>query len=338
MIASLIKQIIGAGATRPFLASHVKKIFSDRVNILFFHYFGKRVPYYNLPQADFSFRKMAKNINLLSLYFNFAPLKEIVDDCGLAEPMDKPRLAITFDDGFDLLGNGVVDFLENRGIKATFFVITNCLDNRRMMWRHKLFAMLSAIGPKRLVFLYNELANEVGGNKAKNVRHVFSLSRQEWGADSKDYLTDRLWALCGMLPEDAYLARHRPYLGEADIRQLLGRGHEIGLHTKSHPLCNQLDEEGAIREIVEPAQMLRDTFGLSFLPFAYPFGRRLERAREKELYEQGIFNCSLGVRGMSPKGSPPYSLERSDCESSVEFAVFGRHLLISLMPFLQSRD
>ena len=48
---------------------------------------------------------------------------------------------------FDLLGNGVVDFLEDHGIKATFFVITNCLDNRRMMWRHKLFAMLSAIGP-----------------------------------------------------------------------------------------------------------------------------------------------------------------------------------------------
>ena len=204
-----------------------------------------------------------------------------------------------------------------------------------MMWRHKLYAMVSSVGSRRLVALFNQLAERTGGSTAGNISQVFSISMCEWGPDFKETLVGQLWDMCDMPPESDYLHQHRPYLGVAELDQLLSRGHEVGLHTKSHPLCSQLDNDGVIREIVRPAKMLRETLGLSYLPFAYPFGERLDQDREKELFDSGVFNCALGVTGMSFKGCPAYRLNRSDCELGSEFSVFGRHMLSSMLPFLE---
>jgi hypothetical protein len=48
---------------------------------------------------------------------------------------------------------------------------------------------------------------------------------------------------------------------------------------------------------------------------------------EKKLYEEGDFNFAFGIRGLSPKGTKPYSMERVCAEDELDFGLFGKALL-----------
>src|SRR5262245_44905267 len=50
---------------------------------------------------------------------------------------DRPPLAITFDDGLAECHSVVLPLLRRAGIRATFFLVTGCLDNQAMIYRHQ---------------------------------------------------------------------------------------------------------------------------------------------------------------------------------------------------------
>jgi hypothetical protein len=75
---------------------------------------------------------------------------------------------------------------------------------------------------------------------------------------------------------------------------------------------------------------LRAKLGRRFLPFSYPFGVRLGGAAERQLYENGVFDCAFGIEGFVPRGTPAYRLERACIEGDFAFSVFGNVLLESM--------
>jgi peptidoglycan/xylan/chitin deacetylase (PgdA/CDA1 family) len=70
-----------------------------------------------------------KQMNYLSKKYTFITLKDIEDHLHKGTPLPKPSVAITFDDAYeDVLQ--VKDFIKERGIRPTLFVIASKKPNR----------------------------------------------------------------------------------------------------------------------------------------------------------------------------------------------------------------
>jgi peptidoglycan/xylan/chitin deacetylase (PgdA/CDA1 family) len=322
---AVAKDAIGRAAASPPLRRRTRAVFADRVNVVYYHYIGEPRPYYADFYSGTTVERLDADLRRLARWFDFAPLSEVVAGGRSA----RPRLAVTFDDGFDLVATGALDVLERHGVRATTFVMTGCIGNADLMWRNKLSAVRALRGEDACARAYNEVVARHGLAPIADASELLSASAG-WPLAAKDALADELWSACGMPPLQQFLDEHRPYLGWEDLQQWIARGHEVGHHTRSHPLCARLDADGVHTEIVEPAALLRERLGVDWLAFSYPFGSRLDATTERDLFERGIFDCALGIRGFAPVGTPPYRLERASAEHHLDFQVFGRAALAAL--------
>jgi peptidoglycan/xylan/chitin deacetylase (PgdA/CDA1 family) len=83
------------------------------------------------------------------------------------------------------------------------------------------------------------------------------------------------------VPTD-WLGRHSPWIGpggdgailtEAELRQLVAAGWELGSHTATHADLSKLDHAGCRRELDASCEVLRPIAGAPVQTLAYPFGR-----------------------------------------------------------------
>jgi peptidoglycan/xylan/chitin deacetylase (PgdA/CDA1 family) len=318
-----LKRAIGSVALAPGVESRTRRALRERLNVVYLHYVGEVRPYCAEFYLGPTLEQLDAQLTMLGRYFKFCSLREIVSG---AAPNGVPRLAVTFDDGFDLVGNGAVDVLERHGVEATVFVVTFAVDNRNLMWRHKLSAIRTLCDESTYLPKYNELMRRYGLATVADADALMPSS-ESWPMEHKEELGDELWAICDMPPMDAFLDEQRPYFTWDGLREWVLRGHGVGLHTRTHPFCSRLDAPAVEEEIVEPAALLRGTLDLDFLPFSYPFGVRLDAATELDLYKRGVFDCAFGIDGFAPRGTAPFRLERACMEGELAYHVFGKALL-----------
>jgi peptidoglycan/xylan/chitin deacetylase (PgdA/CDA1 family) len=321
-IEATAKAAIGALAASPVARPLVDREFLRRVNVAYYHHIGPSTPYYAEFYAGTSTERLDRDLTLLAGRFEFGSLEDVIATNG-SRP---PRLAITFDDGFDLFRDGAVDMLEAHGVKATVFVITSCVGNRQLMWRNKLSAIRALTPPDRIVTAYGSLAVRAGLKPITAVDRLLDAS-STWAADMIDEYADELWLSCDMPPLREFLDEQRPYMTWEQLREWIRRGHSVGLHTHTHPYCSRLDDDGIRRELLSPALLLRKELALESIPLSYPFGDRLPPDEELRLYDEGVVSCALGIEGLSRVGTPPYRLERAGIESQFRYRLFASVLL-----------
>jgi peptidoglycan/xylan/chitin deacetylase (PgdA/CDA1 family) len=318
---AMVKRGLGRVAASAPLRRRTQAAFADRVNVVYYHYVGGPASYYRDFYSGTTLERLDSDLTRLSRWFDFAPLADVVGRAPRRS--SRPLLAVTFDDGFDLISAGALDVLERHGASATTFVMTSCVGNRDLMWRNKLSAIRAVRGEAACARAYDALASEYPIPPLGEGRSVMGASTR-WPTALKVELADALWQACSMPALDEFLASHRPYLGWDGLREWIDRGHTVGHHTSTHPYCARLDDAAVQAEIVEPARELRERLDLDWLPFSYPFGSRLPAGVERSLYEQGVFQCALGIDGFAPAGTPDFRLERASAEHQLEFEVFAR--------------
>ena len=315
-----LKPVIGRLATSPPFSRRTSRQLARRVGIVYYHYVGDSTPWYSDFYAGTTAERLDRDLAELARWFEFASLREVVDGhSGHA----RPRLALTFDDGFDLMRTGVLEVLERHGVSATTFVITSCVDNVGLMWRNKLSAARARRGDDVCGRAYNLVASAHEIAPISSGLELMHASRV-WPMHRKDELADALWEACDMPPLADFLEEQRPYLGWDGLRTWIERGHSVGLHTRTHPYCERLGPEAEVDEIVEPARELRERLGVEWLPLSYPFGSRLRADSERRLFEAGVYDCALGIAGFAPAGTPAHRLERAAAERHLAYHVFGR--------------
>ena len=294
---------------------------------MYAHHVGIEGPHLAAFGPGLTVERLDDHLTTLGRHFEFAPLMQVLADNDDRADHASGRLAVTFDDGFDLIGGGAFDVLRAHGVKATTFVLTAMLDNRGLMWRNKLSAIAALRSPDRCVRAYNELMERVG---LPGIADLSQLLAAAWGWEMarKDELADELWAACDMPPLVDFLEEHRPYFSADGLARWLADGHGVGLHTATHPDCSRLDAAGVRDEILDPARRLQADLGGASMPLSYPFGRRCQPAQERLLAESGIFDCALGIRGCSPRGTDRLRLERASIEDDMPFSVYGKAFLV----------
>jgi peptidoglycan/xylan/chitin deacetylase (PgdA/CDA1 family) len=94
-----------------------------------------------------------------------------------------------------------------------------------------------------------------------------------------------------------------PLMDEAQVREWLAAGQEIGSHTRTHPRLTQLSQEAAREEIAASKKSLEDRFGIAIRHFCYPYGDWNEAVRDL-VREAGYETACTTVTGLNvPSGS-----------------------------------
>lgn len=158
----------------------------------------------------------------------------------------KKTMLLTFDDGMREMYDVVVPILLAKGIPAMFFINTDYIDNRALMFRYK--ASLAV-----------ELMNLDAAKK-----------QQVLAARSDNALMN---AAGGELESfsQTFLSEYKPYMTTAQIQDLINKGFAIGSHSASHPYYADLSLQQQLGETLGSMKILKEQFNLPQQLFAFPF-------------------------------------------------------------------
>ena len=209
-------------------------------------------------------------------------------------------VAVTFDDGFAECFSVVRPLLLKYGIPCTFFIVTNLIDNRMLMFRNKISLCLGRLKqlsedetPSILKSFKDNLGLEVASPEAA----------QRWTATLEFPQTRKIDSICEILnlDVDGLLRNQRPYMKTDEILQLHNDGFTIGAHTCNHPrLCLFENWEDARQELVSSCVAIRSLTGQSMVPIAFPFnGIRLSRdALARLRQEEGFISLMYDTNNL----------------------------------------
>ena len=322
---AVLRRAAAALALSGPVAPLTRRALEGRTKIVFAHHVGPSAHHLVAFGPAFTPDQFDEHLTMLGRHFEFASLAHVLEH-NMDGNAPRRLLAVTFDDGFDLVRTGALEVLNAHGVKATTFVVTAMLDNQGLMWRNKLSAIQTLRSEEIYVAANNRLMESVGSPGIRDASEFLSAAMR-WDMRRKEELVDALWAACDMPPLSEYLDEHRPYFTKDALARWIADGHNVGFHTHTHPDCSRLDDDGVRAEIIEPARHLSNELGVASLAFSYPFGRRCSAAHEQMLVQAGILQCALGIRGFSTRGTSPFRLERASIEGDMRFSVYGKALL-----------
>jgi peptidoglycan/xylan/chitin deacetylase (PgdA/CDA1 family) len=118
-----------------------------------------------------------------------------------------------------------------------------------------------------------------------------------------------------------------PMMDQAQIREWLAAGHQIGSHTTTHPNLKRVDLATAREEIFGSKKKLEDMFGLSVRHFCYPSGKENQAVRDL-VAEAGYLTACTVEFGVNTASTPPMALRRITPLSPLELLNKARHRLI----------
>jgi peptidoglycan/xylan/chitin deacetylase (PgdA/CDA1 family) len=211
---------------------------------------------------------------------------------------------VSFDDGLAECSTVVQPLLIKHQVPCIFFLITDCIDNRRMMFRHKVSLCISKV----MELPQSELRSKLAG--LSDIFMLVDLSRSDLIEKMlllKEKDQQQIDRACDMLGIDcqAYLKANKPYLTESQIKKLVRNGFKIGAHTRKHPLLADLTPSEIETEIVASCYGVKDITGDTEVPFAFPFsGAGIERSFLRSLKQKhpviGPMFDTLGIVAHEP--------------------------------------
>lgn len=199
------------------------------------------------------------------------------------EPQGRSMVALSMDDGYADNCSSLLPLLERVDGKATVFLESRALTDRRINWSHKWFWILGELGPEQatrqlmmalgcpvLRERLRVLLEDAPSDLAYQVKRVL---KYEASPEERDPPLEGLFAETG--GDEAGLVE-RLYMTADDVKALQASGRfELGGHTINHHVLSTLPAAGQCAEVEGGRLALESMFGpAAGSSFAYPFGRK----------------------------------------------------------------
>lgn len=255
----------------------------------------------------------------LKQHYNVLSLDEMVERLSNNSAMPPKAVALTFDDGY--LDNYTQAFpiLQRHGLNATFYVTTNCIDNREILWTGLLrFCVFTTTVP--VLETREPMAFRLPLRTPLERREAFT----KLIVTMKNIPTERRLALLEAVREGAGINDVTPLksimMSWDQVREMHRAGMIFGAHTLTHPNLPNATAEEAEREIVGSRDALAEQIGARVLHFSYPNGRGSAHLTEsvKSIVRRAEFtSATTSVTGSVMAGDDPFALKR--------IGIYNRH-------------
>jgi len=223
---------------------------------------------------------------------------------GPGGPNERPIVCLTFDDGYADNAEVAAPLLEHHGLRATFYVTTDFVETRGMLWFDRASFHFGRVPDACRAAFRRRLAE---GEREDDPRTL-----DGWMGYLKRASPERRAAILGDLDREDDLAseaaRVRPMTIE-QVKRLADRGHEIGSHTRTHPMLPQLHGADLDREIGGARETLRRWTSDEVQGFCYPNGDASDEAVEA-IRRAGHSYAFTTKRGVNAADDDPMRLRR----------------------------
>lgn len=314
------------------LLSQVMPLFRHSgLRIIYYHTVSDKVLPYYWTHKQIDQATLVKQLYYLQKRYQFISLSEAIE-CSRNGQSLRGYCAFTTDDGFACNYHEIAPVLREFNIKPTYFLISDCIDNQRLMWRNMLYMIQDACDLNEQAKAINWLTGEFRLGPIRNEERLMQWSERTWPMSQKEILADALWQRLEMPNMSDFMEEHKPYMSQDQIRELHLEGFEFGVHSKSHPYFSKLSLTEFKEEINHCADRIEEIVKPNYpVSFAYPFGDRGQREIEGEY--KGKSNCLGSILGINRKISnpkDPYYWERDKMELDY-YASIGRFYLFPII-------
>jgi peptidoglycan/xylan/chitin deacetylase (PgdA/CDA1 family) len=166
---------------------------------------------------------------------------------------------LSFDDGMREVYDIIAPILRDKGIPAIVFLNSATIDNRKLMWRHKVSLLIECCSQQP-----GRIPPQMNLHRGESLRaKLMAIQFSDEG------IVDDM-AKFFEIDFDDYLRRYEPYLTSSQILELSHAGYELGAHSDSHPYFCQMAVGDQKKEIFKSVAFIRE-LGLPCRYFAFPF-------------------------------------------------------------------
>ncbi len=270
-------------------------------------------------RAQLSRRHLDRVLSLLASRYNFISLDEAVDILSGRRPSVPNAMVVTFDDGYRNNLEYALPIVERHGITPVFYVCSGHIEERKPFWFDRLDYAISQLSPG----CYDV---EVGGRNLKldtrspgvlesSFRAIRRALKDAVRDDAEmiaeiDRISSGFEKISGKRLADIF--EHDPWsaiMTWDEVRQASERGVTIGSHTIDHVRISAVEEEVAMRELVESKKAIEHHVGKPCLHFCYPNGDHDQRSVEL-VRKAGYHSAVLAEEGPNLPGMDVMRIHR----------------------------
>jgi peptidoglycan/xylan/chitin deacetylase (PgdA/CDA1 family) len=273
------------------------------VTIVTYHHVAPEDPAYPFDRgvADATPAQFRRQMELLAQHGTPIGMDELVAALDGA-PLPKNPVMVTFDDGYRSCHDVVLPILQSVGLRATFFVATSFVSERRLYWWERIALMLSRARRATATISY-PTPRTVAAKDPGAHHELTDVIKDTPGLDIERYL-DELAAAFGVEWNRELEAGHADDLIMTwdHVRALARAGMDVESHSRRHRVLQTLDQDDLRDELEGSKHELEAQLGRPVRAIAYPVGRRVSQVTKiREAladagYRVGLTNASGATR------------------------------------------
>jgi peptidoglycan/xylan/chitin deacetylase (PgdA/CDA1 family) len=237
----------------------------------------------------------------------------------------RPKVAITFDDGFQSNYDSAWPILRKLNLPATIFLATDFIGSNNTVWFCRLNEALSKTSLSNLE--WDGTTYDLSTQRSRTEAHAAIQERLKTNQHSQ--LLAKVYQVIQILgghPEKPIHAGS-PYrmLGATEVQEMAAYGlMDFGAHTCSHAILSGLSKSEREREITESIASVERLTGLPCTLFAFPNGRLCDfGASDVEVLEKNNISVAVTtVNGPNNGAVSPLGMHRYGVGSDTSMALF----------------
>lgn len=204
----------------------------------------------------------------------------------------RPRVAISFDDGYADNVHHALPALRARGMAATLFVVTDWVGSGKLFWWDALARVICAGRPAAGWKLPNGVTVPREGDPGQALAAIHAVLKPMRAGAREEVLQD-LAAQSGVTLEAG--DGLRPLTWD-ELRAWRAAGMGVGSHTCTHAQLTQLAEDALALELLQSRHVLESQLGEPVTMLAYPYGGRGDyNARCEAMAAEAAYTCAFTV-------------------------------------------
>jgi peptidoglycan/xylan/chitin deacetylase (PgdA/CDA1 family) len=323
------------------------------LSIITYHHIADASPSYPYDPdvADATPAQFRRQMETVARYGTPIGIDDLIRALG-GGPLPRNPVMVTFDDGYRSCHDLALPILRAVGVRATFFVATSFVTERRVYWWERIAIVLGlarrqARRPGAAVRYPRDLALDVDDPRLPAT--LTNIIKNTAELDVERFLRELEAALgIAWTPELEVGHADQLIMTWDHVRALARAGMDVESHGRRHRVLQTLDDATLRDELVESRRELEAELGRPVRALAYPVGRRIhgERRIRDALanagYQIGMSNKTgvnrwwpPALRGLSP--IDPFDVRRLATDRALSDAMFLTQLALPQLAYASHR-